>query len=237
MKKNMKIRIMTTLMAGTFAFGFMAGPLSPSTTARGTIHVYAAEASTEKKADLTYEEARKIALADAGLEDKDVTWYETNRDFDDDRQLTIWDLGFYHGDTEYDYDINIANGEIVEKDSDIMDAEDRAENQKKAEALKEALNKNTVNKDAANKNAAAKDAKQSKKNVKELTEDKALEIALEDAGISADAANVTKNHIDHDNGVEVYDIEFTSGDKEYEYEIDVKTGAIHDKDIDSIYDD
>ncbi len=125
----------------------------------------------------------------------------------------------------------------MEKDSDIMDAEDRAENQKKAEALKEALNKNTVNKDAANKNAAAKDAKQSKKNVKELTEDKALEIALEDAGISADAANVTKNHIDHDDGVEVYDIEFTSGDKEYEYEIDVKTGAIHDKDIDSIYDD
>ena len=147
MKKDMKIRIMTALMAGTFAFGFMAGPLSSYTPGLGSIYIQAAEASTEKKADLTYEEARKIALADAGLEDKDVTWYETNRDFDDDRQLTIWDLGFYHGDTEYDYDINIATGEIVEKGSDIMDAEDKTENHKKAEALKEALNKNTVNKE------------------------------------------------------------------------------------------
>ncbi len=171
------------------------------------------------------------------MKDKDVTWYETDRDFDDDRQITVWDLGFFHGDTEYDYDINIVTGEIVEKNSDIMDAEDRAENEKKAEALKEAFNKNTVNKNAVNKDAAAKETKQSKKNIKDLTEDKALEIALQDAGISADSANVTKNHIDHDDGVTVYDIEFTSGDKEYEYEIDVKTGAIHDKDVDSIFDD
>ena len=232
MKKNMKIRIMTTLMAGTFAFGFMAGPLSSYTPGLGSIYIQAAEASTEKKADLTYEEARKIALADAGLEDKDVTWYETDRDFDDDRQITIWDLGFFHGDTEYDYDINIATGEIVEKGSDIMDAEDKAENQRKAELLQD-----TLNKAASNTDTLKKAAKKAKKDAKDLTADEALEIALQDAGISADKAKVTKKHIDYDHGVAVYDIEFISGDKEYEYEIDIETGAIHDKDIDSIYDD
>ena len=232
MKKDLRIRIMTTLMAGTFAFGFMAGPLSSFRPDLNTVHAYAAEASTEKKTEISFEEARRIALADAGLEEKDVTWYETNKDFDDDRQITIWDLGFFHGDTEYDYDINIATGEIVEKGSDIMDAEDKAENQRKAELLQD-----TLNKAASNTDTLKKAAKKAKKDAKDLTADEALEIALQDAGISADKAKVTKKHIDYDHGVAVYDIEFISGDKEYEYEIDIETGAIHDKDIDSIYDD
>ena len=51
MKKDLRIRIMTTLMAGTFAFGFMAGPLSSFRPDLNTVHAYAAEASTEKKTE------------------------------------------------------------------------------------------------------------------------------------------------------------------------------------------
>lgn len=226
MKKEMKVRIMTTLMAGTLALGFIAVPASSHLPAAGTVVVHAAEVSTGKKDEISYKKARKIALKDAGLDKKDVTWYETHKDFDDDRQITTWDLSFFSGDIEYDYDINAVDGEIVEKSSESMDAGDKAENQQKAEALKKALNKDSK-----------KNKKNSKKKNKDVTEEKALEIALNDAGISAKTANVTKKHLDSDDGVSVYDIEFTSGDKEYEYEINAKTGAIQDKGMDSIYDD
>ncbi len=222
MKKEMKVRLMTTLMAGTFIFSFLAVPPSLNPANPGPVTVQAAEVCKETKSELTFQEARKIVLADAGLADKDVSWYDTHKDFDDDTQITTWDLGFYRGDTEYDYDVNVVTGDIVEKDSGLMDAEDKAENQQKAAVLKAVLEK---------------ESQKNKEDVGILTGEQALTIALKDAGVSAGSAVVIKDHLDHDDGMDVYEIEFTKGDKKYEYDINAKTGAIHDKDVDSVYDD
>ena len=67
--------------------------------------------------------------------------------------------------------------------------------------------------------------------------DKATEIALEDAGLSADDVTFTKQAPDIDDGVNIYEVEFTSGETQYEYDIDAATGNILDRDTDSIYDD
>ncbi len=59
-----------------------------------------------------------------------------------------------------------------------------------------------------------------------LTEEQAKDAAFQHAGISADKAERVKVELDHENGVQVYEVSFDSGDQEYEYEIDAKTGEI-----------
>ena len=60
----------------------------------------------------------------------------------------------------------------------------------------------------------------------------ALAIALKDAGVSENDVQITKCRIDYDDGVEKYEVEFRTADGyEYEYEIDVETGKILDKDV------
>ena len=58
--------------------------------------------------------------------------------------------------------------------------------------------------------------------------------ALSNAGVSASKCTFTKAKLDTDDGIKVYDIEFKTSDKKYEYEINAKTGEIHSKDIDTI---
>lgn len=54
----------------------------------------------------------------------------------------------------------------------------------------------------------------------------AKEIALAHAGISASDASFIRAELDTDDGVKVYEIEFTSGTTEYEYEVNAQTGAV-----------
>ena len=67
-----------------------------------------------------------------------------------------------------------------------------------------------------------------------LSQSKAKSIALADAGVSS--ASFVRVELDRDDGVRVYEIEFTAGDLEYEYELNAVTGKIRDKDVDSIWD-
>ena len=67
--------------------------------------------------------------------------------------------------------------------------------------------------------------------------DKATEIALADAGFTADQVEFTKQAPDMDDGVSIYEVEFTQGETKYEYDIDAATGNIRDRDTDSVYDD
>lgn len=55
---------------------------------------------------------------------------------------------------------------------------------------------------------------------------KTKEIALAHAGISASDARFIRAELDTDDGIQVYEIEFTSGTTEYDYEINAQTGAI-----------
>ncbi|MCD7739030.1 MAG: PepSY domain-containing protein [Lachnospiraceae bacterium] len=62
-----------------------------------------------------------------------------------------------------------------------------------------------------------------------ITADAAKEVALTDAGLTADAVTFTKAELDYDNGMIVYDIEFYAENVEYEYEVNANTGAIYSK--------
>lgn len=65
-----------------------------------------------------------------------------------------------------------------------------------------------------------------------LTEEQALQIALDDLGITADQITRLYTEYETDDGVPRFDIEFHRGDWEYEYEINAGNGQIisYDKD-------
>lgn len=64
--------------------------------------------------------------------------------------------------------------------------------------------------------------------------DRAKEIALQNAGMLDSDVIFTETKLDYEDGIMVYEIEFTSGGYEYEYEINAKTGDIitSEKDFD-----
>ena len=65
--------------------------------------------------------------------------------------------------------------------------------------------------------------------------DRAKEIALDHAGVSASKATFVRAHLDYEDGRRVYDVEFYSGSKEYDYEIDAASGDILSWDYDAEY--
>lgn len=67
-----------------------------------------------------------------------------------------------------------------------------------------------------------------------IGEDKAKEIVLTHASLTQDRISRYKAEMDMENGILVYEIEFCSGDYEYEYGVDALTGNIikHEKELD-----
>lgn len=67
-----------------------------------------------------------------------------------------------------------------------------------------------------------------------ITADKAKEIALNHAGLTADQVTFVRSELDRDDGRLMYDVEFYTSDyKEYDYEIDASTGEILSYDYDA----
>ena len=68
----------------------------------------------------------------------------------------------------------------------------------------------------------------------QISLDAAKEAALADAGVSASEAYFTREKLDREKGVLVYELEFRSQTHEYDYEIDAATGAVRGKEIEPI---
>ena len=138
--------------------------------------------------------AKDIALKHAGLSSSKVTFLPVKLDWDDGRQ--VYEVEFYSGNKEYDYEIDAASGAIVSYDYDVENY--------------------TIP-------AASSDL---------ISEAKAKNIALDHAGISSSKATFIQVKLDRDDGRQVYEVEFYSGNKEYDYEIDAASGAIVSYDYD-----
>ena len=148
-----------------------------------------------KTKKISADKAKKIALGDAKLAEKDVTFVKVELELEDNK--LVYDVEFYSGNVEYDYDIDAVSGAIVSADRDIenyvIPAQPSAEAPTKAQAS-------------------------------EISVEKAKQIALSHAGVGS--ARFTKAKIEYENGVKVYEIEFKVGNMEYEYDINVVNGAI-----------
>ena len=66
---------------------------------------------------VTREEAIRIALSDAGLKEDQVTFTKVRMDSDDGRQA--WEIDFVKGRIEYEYEVDLRTGRILESDRDF----------------------------------------------------------------------------------------------------------------------
>lgn len=67
----------------------------------------------------------------------------------------------------------------------------------------------------------------------QISLDDAKNAALADAGLSSSDVTYTKEKLDYEDGIAVYDIEFYTSTMEYEYEIHATTGAVYSKDVET----
>ena len=73
--------------------------------------------STAPAAAIADAQAWSSAPAPAGVAESDAKFYRVERDSDDGR--AVYEVEFYSGNTEYDYEISAETGEILSYDSDI----------------------------------------------------------------------------------------------------------------------
>ena len=69
-------------------------------------------------ASITLDEAKNIALTDAGLDINSVQF--TREELEHDNHTLVYELEFYYNNIEYDYEINATTGDIISYDKDSI---------------------------------------------------------------------------------------------------------------------
>lgn len=174
-------------------------------------------ANTTMSGKIGLERAKQIALEDAKVKATEASFVRAKLDKDDG--YPVYDVEFYKGNVEYDYEIDAKTGAIREKDRDIEHYVIGGKKQAQV-AQPQAQPK-------ANTKAAANKA---------ITVEAAKEIAQAHAGLKASQVQFVKAELDGDDSVKHYDIEFYANGKEYDYEIDFQSGKLLSVDYDLEYD-
>lgn len=156
--------------------------------------------NTAVTAQITMEEAKEIALADAGVKAEDAVFSKEKLDLDDG--MSVYEIDFAANDVKYEYEIDANSGDVYSKSKETFSAG--------AVSVPDQTAPGNTGGTISAEEAKAK--------------------ALADAGVSASDAVCTKTKLDNDDGISVYDIEFYTSSYEYEYEIDAATGAVVSRD-------
>ena len=167
-------------------------------------------ALSSTKKQIGVEGAKQIALAHAKVALKDVTFIKAELETENGR--LVYDIDFYSGNVEYDYEINAATGSILSVDWNIEDYSIPAPEPAPTE----------VPAPAPAPTAAPAPTQPAAPST--ISAEKAKQIALSHAGVGG--ASFIKVELDTDDGVQVYEIEFKVGNVEYEYDINAISGEI-----------
>ncbi len=185
----------------------------------GTGITYAVTSKTWSKANYTIDQAKEIALSDAGVNESDANFTKAVQEIDDG--MLLYDLEFYANATEYDYEINAVTGEIYNKEIDGPGAVSSSD----AQAEEPVDNSSDSSASTSSSSSGSSDM---------IDVETAKSIALKKAGLSESDVTFKKAKLDRDDGLTVYEIEFYYNGTEYEFEIDAYTSEIisYDKDND-----
>lgn len=180
-----------------------------------------------------------IALADAGFKSEEVTNLTAHYDTEDG--ISVYEVSFVAGEYKYEYVVKASNGKIIEADRDEL-ADSVSKSSDATNTEKGSSEKSEQTQTQTSETATTAET-ETKSNISENSSssgsassnyigvDKAKSVALSDAGLSAASVTFTKAKLDREDGVRVYEIEFFTQDKEYEYEINATDGTIRSKDI------
>lgn len=156
----------------------------------------AGTASPMDGADYIGEDAAKeAALTDAGVKESDTSYISCFIDYEDGR-AEHYKVEFMIGNTEYEYEMDLYLGTVLEKSMDTINIHNYHNNHSHMEG-------STY-----------------------IGEEAAWEAALNHAGLKETEVTRKKVKLDEDDGVMVYEVEFVMGQMEYDYEIHAVSGEI-----------
>lgn len=190
------------------------------------------------------EQAKQTALADAGLTGQSVPFTQSALKSRDG--VDYYAVAFTAGGQELTYNIDALTGTVINKQSIALplvstgidaaqptggNATDTVGSTAQSTASPapvpavggavDVISSATRNDEASATGTASIPAEQAKAK------------ALEHAGTAADKVTFVQAKLDYDDGKLVYDVEFYTGTKEYDYEIDANTGAVISYDFDA----
>ena len=235
----------------------MAGLLLVSALGGGTAY---AASTVANNGLLDQQEAETFAFMDADVKEDEVTNLRTHLEKDDG--VYVYDIEFYVGNIEYEYEIRAEDGVVLEKDKEDRTPKvrtDAAANKNSQTASDDAAVQEEITPEAAAQigedapepakeqpaqtseaapaaaetGANAADKEEPAADNKYISVDRAKQIALEHAGLKEDEVKFTTAKFEDDGGRKEYDVEFYRGNLEYEYEIDAVTGRILDSEVET----
>ena len=180
-----------------------------------------------EKQSIGSDAALTAAINNAGLKKEDVL--RTESDFERQNGNYVYEIEFDSDGKEYDYVIDAKSGSVISKKIGTADSNDIPT---KVEPTTVAKTESAAEKSTASA-VTEKTTQSTSKSASLISTDTAKAKALADANVSADKATFIKAEKDYDNGKVIYDIEFLTQSKKYEYEIDAATGAVVEKEIEN----
>lgn len=182
-----------------------------------------------KRTSIGEEQAENFAFADAGVDPAAAEYVKT--EFDHEQGQFVYEVEFTADNTEYEYWIKASDGTVVKKQSEILFGN--------AEGEDKTVANETADTDAAGNQTTDgtvdKNVNENKNAGNYIGVDKAKEIAVKHAGLSADDVTFSKAKLENDDGITEYEVEFYRGRMEYDYSINAKNGEILE--YDSEYED
>ncbi len=182
------------------------------------------------------ERATNVALQNAGYTESEVTGLRGHYDRDDN--LKIYEIEFYVVGFEYDYKVAAEDGTILEANRELTNQiNGGTTGQNSSQGITSENNQQSGNSSNNQSDSSSQTQNnQSDNSSQYIGTEKAKQIALNHAGVSSSSATFTKTKLDRDDGIYVYEIEFISGEIDYDYEINATTGNVISFDTESIYD-
>ena len=188
---------------------------------------------------ITLEEARDIALADAGVAREEAVFTEAKQDME--RGVPVFEFKFYGGNVEYEYEINGQTGAVYSKKTTTYVSQDPAGTPPPVQTAPPASQPPATQPPATAKPTPAPATQPPASQAPRPTQpsnsfigsDAAKQAALADAGVSAGDARFTKVRMDYEDGVPVYEVEFYTATHEYDYEIHAQNGSVFHKEVEA----
>ncbi len=186
----------TPTAAGVLNEAAPSADISVQATATPT-DTHTADEAIAEVTFITASEAESTALSHAGISaDKALGLHS---EFDSDDRTPNYDVDFCSDGIEYDYEINAATGEVIRVENEKCDHTHKVQNNSEKEAQTD---------------------------TSKITKNEAKAIALKHAGARENSVRQLEIEYDRDDGVLKYEVSFTFGGYEYDYDIDAKTGKI-----------
>lgn len=165
-----------------------------------------------KTAFISENEVKDIVSDNMSVSSSDL--YFESIDFEMDK--SVYEVEVYYQNKDYEYKIDAKDGKIIYTDFNVNNS------------INDNNSNNSNTNDSTNNGNNATTAS--------ITVEEAKTIALTNANLTEDVVQFLRTEQEYDNGVLVYEIDFTYGDYEYDYKINANTSEIVSFDRDSIYD-